>query len=212
MLIRELSNQKIIVMKKILFLLLGLMSLVGLSSCEDEFTYDSEKNFLPIGYMPKSPTQQELEGDEELKEVTTFQILGMRGLVFDEVEKSDWRIISPAEIDLDGTEPLKIEEKAIEIDDFDTLLDIDTNYGGIPITFGNAKLTYQYMNQEMELIPLDDVWLTVNLIEKNCQKDPFFFQSGEIEFDLLIGYTLIKRHKINFFVADPSIDDANIEK
>lgn len=193
-------------MKKILFLLLGLMSLVGLSSCEDEFTYDNSKNFLPVGYLPKTPAKEEI-GENLNFEVTTFQVLGMRGLVFDEFEKSDWRIISPASISIRGTKPLTLQERVYTITSDDPLLEVETNYESIPVTIGNAKVTYSYMGQELELQPLEDMKLTVSLKEDIRKEEPYFIQYGSVEFTLSIAYLQIKKHSINYLIVDPTISE-----
>ena len=193
-------------MKTKKILLLGLISLVGLSSCEDKFTYDKEKSFVPIGYSPKVP---KISGTEDvLSEVTTLQVLGLEGLVFDEIEKTDWKIITPSEFSVKGKEPLSIGNNVLEFGMKipNSLLEIGTNYGALPVVFGNTTVSYQYAKQDIELDPLDEVRLLINIKESERQETPTFFQYGELEFVLTIGDLPIKRHSINFFVIDPSIN------
>jgi len=193
-------------MKKKKILLLGLISLVGLSSCEDKFIYDKEKEFVPIGYLPKEPKVTDIKDD--LGEISTFQIMGLRGLVFDEVKKDDWKVITQSDLNLSGTEPLKLEQNIFELGmKFPTssALEIATNYGEIPVAFANTTLIYQYMGHDIELPPLNEVRLTVIIKENERKETPYFFQYGELEFVLTIGYLPIKRHSINFFITDPSI-------
>ena len=200
-------------MKKKKILLLGLISLVGLelfSSCEDKFIYDKEKDFVPIGYLPKEPKVTETDIKDDLGEISTFQIRGLMGLVFDEVEKNDWKIITPSEFSVKGKEPLSIGDNVFELGmKFPTssALEIVTNYGEIPVAYANTTLIYQYRGQDIELPPLGEVRLTVIIKENERKETPYFFQYGELEFILSIDYMPIKRHSINFFIIDPSIID-----
>lgn len=194
-------------MKKKKILLLGLISLVGLSSCEDKFTYDKEKEFIPVGYSPKVP---KISGTEDvLSEVTTLQVLGLKGLVFDEIEKADWKIITPSEFSVKGKEPLSIGDNVFEfgMEIPNSLFEIETNYGALPVALGNTTVSYQYAGQDIELDPLGEVRLTVIIKENERKETPYFFQYGELEFVLSIDYMPIKRHSINFFVMDQSIID-----
>ena len=161
---------------------------------------------MPIGYSPKVP---KISGTEDvLSEVTTLQVLGLEGLVFDEIEKTDWKIITPSEFSVKGKEPLSIGNNVLEFGMKipNSLLEIGTNYGALPVVFGNTTVSYQYAKQDIELDPLDEVRLLINIKESERQETPTFFQYGELEFVLTIGDLPIKRHSINFFVIDPSIN------
>ncbi len=196
-------------MQKILFLLLGLMSLVGLSSCEDKFVYNEE--FDPLGYLPKMPPLDDDDPKSITQEVTTLQILGPKGLVVDQIEKDDWKIITPASLSFRGTEPLQLEKRVFEFEEDipRTIMEVNTNYAGetIPIAFGNTKVVYQYMGQDVELIPLGDVRLIFNIVEIDRKQGEYFAQFGEIEISLLIDYLVVKKHTISFIVLDPRIDN-----
>ena len=198
-------------MKRILFLLLGLMSLVGLSSCEDKFVYDEEKEFIPLGYLPKRPPLDDEDPESITREVTTLQILGPKGLVVDQIEKDDWKIITPASLSFRGTEPLQLEKRVFEFEEDipRAIMDVNTNYAGetIPIAFGNTKVMYQYMGQDVELIPLGDVRLIFNVVEKDRRQGEYFTQFGDIEISLMIDYLVVKKHTISFVVLDPRIYD-----
>lgn len=179
--------------KKSLLLLIGLMSLISLSSCDDKLIYDDENHFVPILYSAKM-----IEGEEVVS--TTLQIKGLHNLVFDEIEKTDWKIITPAEFYVRGHEPLAISQELIPVTD--GLMWIQSNYGDIPVTIGNSKVTYEYMGETMELDPQGGLNLMIHLTVKSCSEDRPFLQYGTIDFALLVGYLPVKIHSINFIVAD----------
>jgi len=190
-------------MKKIIyFFVIGLMSLITMS-CEDHLIYDAENNFLPIMYDAKSPENME-------DEVSSLLILGVEGLVFDQIEKSDWKIITKESSGFIGDKPLEIvgspfilEEKGAE------LLEIRTNYESIPITFGNTTVTYEYMGKPVELMPSENLNVSVIIEELSRQESPFFAQYGNIVYKLRVGVVTVKIHKQRFLVCS---DETAIDK
>ena len=175
------------------------MSLVGLlSSCEDKFVYDEEKNFVPLQYSVK------MDIDEDTKVSTTLQIKGMYDLVFEEIEKTDWRIITPAEFVGKGHEPLKITNKLIPLTTDDGLIFVATNYGNIPLTIANTKVTYNYMGQEIELRPEGGLSIMVRISEDKLFDERPFLQYGNVEFVLMVGGVPVKIHSLKFMVIDES--------
>lgn len=191
-------------MKKIFAILVfGLMSLMTLTSCEDKFIYDDDKSFLPIGYNAKSP-----EDDDEEHISSTLLILGIHGLVFDEIEKSDWRIVTQSMYAFRGNQPLTLEETMIDITDtWSKITNIHTNYGDIPVTFGNMNVNYQYMGENIELEPIDGLSLHVRIEQTGLATDPLFMQHGKVVFHLLVGLCPVAVHEVNFLVLGENNTD-----
>lgn len=188
-------------MKKIFYVwFFGLMSLLTMSSCEDKFTYDAEKNFMPIEYAAKLPV-----GDEGV--ATTLLVKGVKELVFDEIEKSDWRIITQANISFRGKEPLNVISTSFAIEEDDPqLMHVASNYGDIPVTFGNTMVTYNYMGQEVVLQPENGMHFSVVKEEKERFEEPFFYQKGKLVFRLMVGYVVVKVHEVDFSIIDEDSD------
>ena len=185
-------------MKRILFFAIGIMSLVVMSSCEDHFAYDEEKQFMPLAY--------EAKGDEDGNAdwvATSLSVLGIKGLVFDEIDKTDWKIITQSSFIVGASEELAINGSIFPIEnDAGDLLTIPTNYDGILVTLGNTKVTYTYMGKEITLQPVDGLKLSVRLEENYRAEDPLFVQTGYVVFRLLVGYVPVKIHRVPFMVYD----------
>ena len=156
-------------MKKIFaFLVCGLMSLLTLTSCDDRFTYDADKVFMPCAYEVKGPSS-----GEEVS--STLLILGVNGLVFDEVEKSDWKIMTNSNYMFEGNQPFTLlSDKIMTIENKNQMMNIPTNYGNLSIAFGNMNVSYQYMGQDVDLDPLEGFQLKVTIEVKGEMKEPFF--------------------------------------
>jgi hypothetical protein len=193
-------------MKKSLFFisLMGLMLL--LSGCDDSFMMDDSKTFTPIMYEAKQP---ETLGTE----ATTLMIKGVEDLVFDEIEKTDWKIITRYHLEYRGDHPLELTD---DDDDYicydvngDALFSIPTNYGEIVVTFDKIKVTYNYLGNEVELMPDGGLKLYVNVEEEKREDDPFFLQIGNIVFQLCVGSFPVKIHKLPFcvYANDEVIDN-----
>ena len=188
-------------MKKDVFFisLIGLMS--ALSSCDDHFTMDEEKSFTPVMYAAKTP---EVLGQES----TTLLIKGIEDLVFDEIEKDDWKIITQYRIGIRGNQSLQIgEDLQYKIED-DGFISIPTNYDDILVTFDKLKVTYFYLGKETELMPEGGLNLMVDIEETQKEDDPIFFQTGYIVFRLCVGSFPVKIHKLPFavYATDEEID------
>jgi len=188
-------------MKKIFALLVfGLMSLLTFTSCEDYFTYDDDKAFLPCAYEAKSSSDE--------TEAKTLLILGINGLVFDEIEKSDWKIMTNTSYLFRGKQPLTLmENNIITVENKNRMLNIDTNYGNLPIAFGNMNVYYQYMGQQVDLDPVEGFHLLVKVKAEKEIKDPFYAQSGKLTFTLMAGYCPVKIHEVEFLVLEDGIDE-----
>lgn len=193
--------------KNLLFIsLIGLM--LSLSGCDDKFMMEDDKNFTPIMYEAKRP---ETLGEES----TTLMIKGVEDLVFDEIEKTDWKIITKYHVEFRGDQPLKFEDD----DDGDGFVDynvvsdalstIPTNYGDIVLTFDKLKVTYNYLGNETELQPDGGLKLVVDIEELQRSDEPLFMQSGNVVFRLCVGAFPVKIHKLPFFVY---ANDEDVEK
>lgn len=183
--------------RKILFFVIGLMSLIATTSC-DKITFNDDGEFMPVGYIVKSPDS---EADISSGVVSTLQIMGIRGLVFDEVEKSDWKIITQPEVAFKGETRLEFEENPIEIE-LKGITELLTNFDeDISIAFGNTTVFYTYMGNQVELEPIDKVYLSVKIDEKQLSQKPYFLQYGYIIYTLQIGYVPVKIHKQPFMVT-----------
>ena len=188
-------------MKKNVFII-GFFGLISvLSSCDDHFTMDEEKSFTPIKYAAKAP---ETLGEE----ATTLLIKGIGDLVFDEVEKTDWKIITRYHIAIRGNQPLQIEEDLSYNIDGDVLMTIPSNYEDILVTFDKLKVTYTYLGKETELMPEDGLRLRIDLEELRREDGPIFLQTGNIVFRLCVRSIPVKIHKLPFavFATDEEIE------
>lgn len=192
--------------KNVFFIsLLGLMVL--LSSCDDSFSMDEEKSFTPVMYQAKAP---EVLGEE----ATTLLIKGVGDLVFDEIEKTDWKIITRYRVEYRGDHPLKLLNDdgngivSYEIDS-ESLFSIPTNYEDVLLTFDKLKVTYTYLGNETVLMPDGGLKLVVDLEESKREDSPIFFQSGNIVFRLCVGSYPVKIHKLPFCVY---ADDESIKE
>ena len=195
-------------MKKIFCWVFGLIGLITMGSCEDSFTMDEEKSFTPVMYAAKEP--------EVLGEVaTTLLIKGVGDLVFDEIEKTDWKIITRYHVKFRGEKPLELEDDddrdgSVTYTVKEALSTIPTNYeDDILLTFDKTKVTYTYLGSEIELVPDGGLKLMVNIEEKNREEEPLFLQTGNIVFRLCVGYLPVKIHKLPFAVysSDEKIDE-----
>jgi hypothetical protein len=185
-------------MKKTAIMALGLMSLLALSSCEDKFSYIGENQFLPIGYQMKSPEKYD-------EESSTVQVMGIKKLIFDEFEKSDWKIVTQPNVIIRGDHPLEFSKKIYKIEDINDILDLDTNFEEkIPLAFTNTLVTYQYLGEETILEPLDEEGFLLQVSveeEKRVDDGQIFTQVGYIVYRLMVGYVPVKIHKQPFVVA-----------
>ena len=187
-------------MKNLFVLVFGLMSLLTFTSCDDKFTYDDENQFKPYGYTAK--LQDSEITDENVIISKTLEIKGVRGLVFDTIEKDDWKIITQSDFSAKGTAPLKIAETEIKIDNPDIIIDLHSNYGDIPVTFDNVKVTYMYRGQLMELRPIEGLRLLIKIEDINRKYEPIFFHYGYIRYVLCVGHIPVKIHRQTFIIMD----------
>lgn len=190
-------------MKQCLFWLVGLMSLLSLSSCDDKILYDGEANFRPEQYSAKMIVSEDETVDKDWV-ATTLLIYGQRDLVFAEMEKSDWRIITKDRLSLNGKTPLELYlDEPILIKNYSSeILQIESNYGCIDCVLDNYMVTYNYLGQDVLLQPKDGLRLTVRVEELNRYNEQYFFQSGYIVFMLSVAYVPVKIHKIPFIIID----------
>lgn len=192
--------------KKNLFLVFGLMSLITMSSCDDKITFNDDPEFLPVGYVVKSPQDTEELASGELN---TLQIMGIGGLVFDEIQKDDWKIITQNQIYFKGNTPLEFDNNVTEIKNLKGLIDLPTNYDDISVAFGNTSVTYTYLGNQVELEPLEKVSLSISIQEEGTSAEPYFSQYGYIIYTLDIGYLPVKVHKQPFIILSGNNPDWN---
>ena len=182
-------------MKKTLFWIVGLIGLTVVSSCEDKISMSEDNNFLPIGYTAKDSV--------------TLRICGIADLIFDEITKDDWKIITSGEQVFVGEEPLKVDESVIYVNHNKIYL-LENNYDAeLPITFANTKVTYEYVGNNLELEPLDSLRLFVKVIttKKSEPESQHFFQVGYINYTLTVGYIPVRTHQQNFIVISEKFKD-----
>ena len=129
-------------MKQCLFWLVGLMSLLFLSSCDDKILYDGEANFCPEQYSAKMIVSEDETLDKDWV-ATTLLIYGQRDLVFAEIEKSDWRIITKDRLSLNGKAPLELyQNDPILLRNYNSeLLHVASSYGDIDCVLANYVVT-----------------------------------------------------------------------
>lgn len=195
-------------MKKIFLLVLGLMSLVVLSSCEDSFSYYDENEFIPLAYTAKISATDD---SDALVTADTLEILGVRGLVFDYIEKTDWKIITPSKAIFRGNKSLSIDESLTPIN-VKRITEIKTNYDeSIPITFGNTDVRYTYRGQLLELEPLDGFNLSVKIEVTHRSEEPFFVEYGNIVYILMADLIPVKVHRQEYFILDKDVQDDELD-
>lgn len=176
-------------MKKVfLFTVVGLMSLLGASvllSC-DKSTFVEEEEFAPYGYY--------------VKNAENIQVVGFKGLVIEEVSKTDWQLYVPYELLFIGKESLQIEkpEYDIIVESSNTVqVDVNTNQSPvgdqeqtISYAVGGLLCSYTYLGQEQKLMCLTPlkVVLKINIEETNKNT---YFERGHVEFSLMANDNIV---------------------
>lgn len=174
-------------MKKILSMIVGLMSLLGLvSSCDDASKFMETEEFLPYCYI--------------VKDATTIQIMGSGGLVIAEIEKTDWELFVQREGYYFGNEPLTIENDGkfmVDGDGKNSLkLYLKTNYENRPLTVAISGFLqpYTYMGEQVNLESLSSFNLIANVVVEETQDNPFY-QKGQIKYSLMAEDTICVAQK-----------------
>lgn len=192
--------------KNLVFLLFGLMSLIGISSCEDKIITQDENEFAPLGYQAKTINLEDIDEDNPNFLVTTFQVKGVKDLVISEFEKDDWKILTTDQKVYTGSEPMKLGQNRIVINNFNKVIDVPSNYGDIPIAFLNTVVSYDYMGQTVILKPLEEVDITIVVEEISKEISPIFVQLGYIHITLHMGYVPIATTKVQFIIMEDITD------
>ena len=194
-------------MKQIFFFLLfGLMSLISLSSCEDKIITQDENEFTPLGYQAKAINLEDIDEDNPKFIVTTFQVKGVKDLVISEFEKDDWKILTTDQKVYTGSEPMKLGQNRVVINNFNKVIDVPSNYGDIPIAFMNTVVSYDYMGQTVILKPLEEMDVTIVVEEISKEISPIFVQLGYIHITLHIGCVPIATTKVQFIIMEDVTD------
>ncbi|MBQ8481614.1 MAG: hypothetical protein IJ532_03685 [Alphaproteobacteria bacterium] len=158
-------------MKKFLFVTLGLIGLLGLSSCDDKSTYQENEEFLPIGFL--------------VKDATTIQIIGPRNLVIDELEKTDWALYVQNYRAFAGQEPLELKETEVDLYLFNKReIEVETNYDDLSVAVGALKYPYTYLGEQQMLECFSPLKIKMEIVSEEMQSSPFF-QKGNVKFILV---------------------------
>lgn len=173
-------------MKKILFLIVGLISLLGLLSCDKSVFAESDE-FAPACFV--------VNGE------STIKVLGPNGLVIEETEKTDWQLYVQYDMSFIGTTPLEVLNDSIVIDDIEhnsLQLDIETNNEDcLFIALSGLMHRYTYLGNEVMLSCFSPLCVKVKLITEEMEETPLFHQKGRIEYSLVANHniTLVKKEQ-----------------
>lgn len=174
-------------MKKILFFAVGLMSLLGglLSSCDDKSSFIEEEEFAPYGFF--------------VKDAENIKIVGFKGLVIEDMAKSDWQLFVPFDVPFIGTEPLLLTryEFLITSTKFTEQVDIETNMQPIgneeqeiPFAVGGISQSYTYMGEKLDLSCLSSLKVIVKVVKEETSENPYFMEKGYLDFSFVANDTI----------------------
>jgi hypothetical protein len=181
-------------MKKVLIIAGGLMSLLGMllfSSCDDKSTFIEEEEFAPYGYVVSG--------------VETVKIVGYKGLIIDDVGKSDWQLYVPFREDFIGNEALALtrNEFSITLEKNTEQIDIETNMEPIagedqeiPFALGGLTQPYTYMGEQVQLLCLSPLKVTVEIVQLEVSNDPYYYEEGHLDFSLVANDSICLLQKI----------------
>jgi hypothetical protein len=178
-------------MKKILFIAVGLMSLLGISSCDATSKYLETEEFYPYCF--------------KVKDATTIQILGVDNLNVAELEKTDWEIIAQTEAFLSGSQPLLVTESNCQIyyaDKNSERSTLGTNADPLYENEGNTLTVvvrglttlYTYLGKEVKLQCISPIVLKTEISVKESYDSPFI-QKGTITYSLMAHDTICLAQK-----------------
>jgi len=197
-------------MKKIFYVIGGLMSLLGLflfSSCDDYSTFNETEEFAPYFYTVKS--------------ATTIQIMGPKGLVVAEKAKNDWEVIVQGERVFFGSESLQLEgegripltaemmeKNSCELDiltNTENRLTDEYNIDGqsnvLTVVLKGFLEPYTYLGKEISLNCADPLMLTTKVNVKRQLKDPFY-EEGTIHYSLeTLNGIVLAENDVNYTVS-----------
>jgi hypothetical protein len=194
-------------MKKIFYVIGGLMSLLGLFSCDDYSTFYETEEFAPYFYTVKS--------------ATTIQIMGPKGLVVAEKAKNDWEVIVQGERVFFGSESLQLEgegripltaemmeKNSCELDiltNTENRLTDEYNIDGqsnvLTVVLKGFLEPYTYLGKEISLNCADPLMLTTKVNVKRQLKDPFY-EEGTIHYSLeTLNSTVLAENDVNYTVS-----------
>ena len=194
-------------MKKFFYVIGGLMSLLGLFSCDDYSTFYETEEFAPYFYTVKS--------------ATTIQIMGPKGLVVAEKAKNDWEVIVQGERVFFGSESLQLEgegripltaemmeKNSCELDiltNTENRLTDEYNIDGqsnvLTVVLKGFLEPYTYLGKEISLNCADPLMLTTKVNVKRQLKDPFY-EEGTIHYSLeTLNSTVLAENDVNYTVS-----------
>ena len=156
-----------------------------LSSC-DKSTFVEEEEFAPYGYY--------------VKDSENIQVVGFKGLVIEDVGKTDWQLYVPYELLFIGKESLQIEEPEynIIVESSNTVqVDVNTNQSPvgdkeqtISYAVGGLLCSYTYLGQEQKLMCLTPLKVVLKLNVEETNKNTYF-EKGHVEFSLMANDNVV---------------------
>lgn len=170
-------------MKKILFIAVGLMSLLGLSSCDDKSTFIETEEFAPYCFV--------------VKDESTIQVVGYKSLIIEEMQKTDWQLYVQFSLPFTGDEPLKLKENEIDLLEYNDKksiqLDVETNlmFGDYTenLSFAVSGLLqpYTYMGEEVQLMCMSQLKVKIDVEVESITEDPAepFHEKGMVVISLV---------------------------
>ena len=170
-------------MKKILFIAVGLMSLLGMSSCDDKSTFIETEEFAPYCYV--------------IKDETTIQVVGYKSLIIEEMQKTDWQLYVQFSLSFTGDEPLRVEENEINLAEYNdkksVQLDVETNllFGdytqNLSFAVGGLLQPYTYMGEEVQLMCVSSLKVKIDIEVESITEDPAepFYEKGMVVISLV---------------------------
>ena len=177
-------------MKKLVFYLVcGLMSLVGLCACEDNFSFNESDEIAPIGYL--------------VKDASNIQIIGIMGLVIEEQPKT-WEMLVQSDATFFGDSLLEFEESELEVGG--ALVMFKSNYGDIPVALKGLTVPFTYQGESINLECIDMLSIKVKVVEQSDDASDSLLFNGTMEYELVAeiaqGKTVVldtKTHRLRIF-------------
>ena len=177
-------------MKKILFAVVGLMSLLGMLSCDDKSTFMETGEFAPEFYL--------------IKDETHISVIGTKALVIEEAEKTDWEIYVPFTLVMSSKKPLEMVDTLIFIDNKGTKEEeLRTSAQTFSIAIGGLTYSYTYMGEQRKLLCNSALAVRAVIQEDEAKRsnDPFH-EEGIIILTLESDDIVLVRKEMPFTVDD----------
>jgi hypothetical protein len=168
------------------FVIMGLMSLIILSSCENEYSYMENEEIKPMYYR--------------IEDAKSIVIVGANFLVMEEgVTKNDWEILVQDTMLLEQDKPFELLDTMVR-KPLPMML-YDTNNEDFVIAIKGLKYEYTYMNEKMELPCADNLAVKTELVIEKEDKDPFY-QYGYIIYTLIANNKIVLATNKQYFIVE----------